>query len=144
MEPASLYRDDSSVTPGIRLQTVTNFYSNHGHSGASGQFTVDQREGPASDSATSLKIEQMMSMMSSTQQLLLSQQEACRRLEDSVSKLRTEVAAIQQELSSGVDAKPESKGSRPKIPRELSVSICMATKLITVVRDIFAGKIFRL
>ncbi|MCG8624950.1 MAG: hypothetical protein MJE68_23490 [Proteobacteria bacterium] len=70
------------------------------------------------------KIDQMMDMLSSTQRLLMTQKDTCNRLEDTVTKLSSDVAAIQQELSSGISTKTNSKGSRHKVPRELSVSIC--------------------
>lgn len=132
MEPASLYRQNSPVTPGLHpSRMAANFYSNRGHgvsgssrsAGLSGGF--EQGGGPQNlpDPTLSVKLDQMMTMLSSTQQLLVSQQATCNRLEDTVTKLSSDVATIQQELASGRSAtKTDTKaGSRRKVPRELSV-----------------------
>lgn len=103
MEPTSLYRDNSSVTPGLhpaRLQP-TNFYSNRDRVSVGGSSSFGSFEhggGPqtsGSDPMLGVKIDQMMSMLSSTQQLLLTKQDTCHRLEDTVTKLSSDVAAIQ-------------------------------------------------
>ena len=135
MEPASLYRDNHSVTPGLhpaRRQSTT-FYPDrdrsHGGPLSFSGFEPRDGGGPQSggsgtDPVLGIKIDQMMSMLSSTQQLLMTQQETCNRLQDTVVKLSRDVAAIQQELSTGIPSKKSnSKGSRHKVPRELSVSI---------------------
>lgn len=131
MEPAALYRDNSSVTPGLHPNRLPgNFYSNRGHGGVGGpsSFGFEHGGGPqasAPDPVLSTKVDQMMNMLSSTQQLLLAQQDTCSRLEDTVTKLSCDVAAIQQELASGPHPTTNSgsKSSRRKVPRELSVSI---------------------
>ena len=131
MEPSSLYRDNSSVTPGLhpaRRPPTNNFYSNRDRVGGSSNFPgFEHGGGPqnsGSDPMLGFKIDQMMDMLSSTQRLLMTQKDTCNRLEDTVTKLSSDVAAIQQELSSGIATKkPDSKGSRHKVPRELSVSI---------------------
>ena len=129
MEPSSLYRDNSAVTPGLHpARLPVNFYSNRGHGmGGSSSFGgFEHGGGPqtsASDPTLSVKVDQMMSMLSSMQQLLLAQQDTCGRLEDTVTKLSCDVAAIQQELSSGLPTtKSVSKSARRKVPKELSVS----------------------
>jgi hypothetical protein len=61
--------------------------------------------GPQNDPTLGIKIDQMMSMLSSTQQLLMTQKDTCNRLEDTVTKLSSDVAAVQQELSSGIATK---------------------------------------
>ena len=106
MESASLYRDNSSVTPGLHPRRLrNNFYSNRGgelgggHSSFGGGF--EHGGGPQNDPTIYVKIDQMMSMLSSTQQLLLTQD----TLEDTVTKLSSDVAAIQEDLSSGLVAK---------------------------------------
>lgn len=126
MEPASLYRDNSSVTPGLHPARLSgSFYSNRGHGvGGSSGFGGCEHGGGSAEPVLGVKVDQMMSMLSSTQQLLLDQQATCSRLEDTVTKLSSDVAAIQQELSSGTAAiKSVQKSSRRKVPRELSVNI---------------------
>lgn len=134
MESASLYRDNSSVTPGLHPARLrNNFYSNRGGELGGGPSSFgggfEHGGGPQNDPTLYVKIDQMMSMLSSTQQVLLTQQDTCHCLEDTVTKLSSDVAAIQEELSSGIVAKKsDSKGSRRKVPKELSVSISIVTR----------------
>ena len=117
MEPSSLYRDNSSVTPGLhpaRRPPTNNFYSNRDRVGGSSNFPgFEHGGGPqnsGSDPMLGFKIDQMMDMLSSTQRLLMAQKDSP---EDTVTKLSS---AIQQELSSGI-------ATKNPISRELSVSI---------------------
>lgn len=133
MESSSLYRDNSAVTPGLHpARMPRNFYPNRGRDAVGGPSSLvghsgfEHGGGPqnsGSDPMLGVKIDQMMSMLSSTQQLLLTQQDTCSRLEDTVTKLSSDVAAMQQELASGAIKNPDSKGSRRRVPRELSVSM---------------------
>ena len=74
----------------------------------------------------STKVDQMMTIMSSTQQLLVSQQAATVRLEETVAKLTQDVTDLKStavatgEDASGVGAKKPNK--KTKIPKEQIVS----------------------
>ena len=66
----------------------------------------------------------MMTMLSSTQQLLVAQQATTVRLEESVAKLTQDVSTLQKSAvdNEGVSKAKASKKSKTKIPKELSVS----------------------
>ena len=65
-----------------------------------------------------------MEALSATQQLVLSQQESTKRLEQNMSKLNKDVTEMQEELKSSTASSTGngSNISRLKIPSELSVS----------------------
>ena len=107
-----LYRDNLSVTPGLhpaRRPPTNNFYSNRDRVGGSSNFPgFEHGGGPqnsGSDPMLGFKIDQMMDMLSSTQRLLMTQKDTCNRLEDTVTKLSSDVAAIQQEMSPEIATK---------------------------------------
>ena len=112
MDQASLHRDGSSIIPGLhpaRLP-VNNFYPSHGPGRGGTSAGFEQRGGtqPVTDMALTGQIDQMMNMLSSTQQLLLTQQSTCNRLEDTVAKLSSDVFIIQEELSTNGGPKKKS------------------------------------
>ena len=73
------------------------------------------------------KIDQMMNMLSGTQQFMLAQQATTQRLEESLAKINTEVANIQTDVKKlseevGQTAQSTGKGkSSRKVPTELKV-----------------------
>ena len=77
MNQASLYRDDSSVTATLRSSRPGSFYAGHDRTFVNGgamsatPFDPQQR---GDVTTTNTKIDQLMNMVSSTQQLLFSQQ----------------------------------------------------------------------
>lgn len=126
MNQASLYRDDSSVTATLRSSRPGSFYAGHDRTFVNGgamsatPFDPQQR---GDVTTTNTKIDQLMNMVSSTQQLLFSQQDAYKRLETHVLSLSSDVAEIKQDLnSSGQGGKNAHSTSRCKVPVELSVS----------------------
>ena len=89
MESASLYRDNASITPALHpARLCNNFYSNYGGEvGGPSSFGggFEHGGGLQNDPTLYVKIDQMMSMLSSTQQLqqlLLTQQDTYHCLED--------------------------------------------------------------
>lgn len=120
MEPSSLYRDNSSVTPGLhpaRRPPTNNFYSNRDRVGGSSNFPgFEHGGGPqnsGSDPMLGFKIDQMMDMLSSTQRLLMTQKDTCNRLEDTVTKLSSDVATVPYSKSCHLEFPP--KKTIPKV-----------------------------
>ena len=93
--------------------------------------------------ALSRKVDEMMSMLSGTQQMLLNQQAASQRLEDKFGKLSQEVSELKKELEGIKSSSPLSeslgKSTRVKIPSDLSVSHKCNTLLrcMTIAKTIF-------
>lgn len=93
-------------------------------------YSADQRQTTSTYSnelALSGKMNEMMSMLSGTQQMLMSQQAATQRLEEKVGKLAEDVCGLQRELegiksSSSSTTESTTKSNRVKVPTDLSVS----------------------
>ena len=70
MDQVSLYRDGSSISPGLHPARllVNNFYLSHGPGGGGTSAGFEQCGGtqPVTDMALTGKIDQMMNMLSST------------------------------------------------------------------------------
>ena len=133
MDPASLYRDGSAVTPGLHptRMPVSNFYSSSRADLGGGGLSAgsgDIRRGSSTDAVTrdlAIKMDQMLDMLSSTQQIVLRQQDTCNRLEENMAKLGSEVAALKDMPSSKANMN-SSSSCRPNVPREISVSIIIS------------------
>ena len=142
-----MYRNNISVTPGPESlnRSSRNFYTfedipgdhayvspspyPHGHHDlrhSAGSVTPQSNRLVGSESADlTTKMDQMMTMLSKTQQLVVSQQATTTRLEETVAKLTQDVSALKSvataEDASG--AKGSQKPKNKKIPKELSVSL---------------------
>ena len=69
------------------------------------------------------KLDEMMGMISGTQQLLLAQQATTQRLETSVAKINAEVEILQADLKKMSKESPTSKAtSKRRVPKELRVT----------------------
>lgn len=115
------------VPIGATLQASrTSFYS-HPHD-IDDSPEMELRGGPRMGLTLENKMDEMMSMMSGTQQLVLAQQATTKRLESTVAKISTEVENLQcdfKKISEGSAA--SNHGTKPKcrskVPTELRVSI---------------------
>ena len=141
-----MYRNNISVTPGPESlnRSSRNFYTfedigdhayvspspyPHGHHDlrhSAGSVTPQSNRLVGSESADlTTKVDQMMTMLSKTQQLVVSQQATTTRLEETVAKLTQDVTDLKSvataEDASG--AKGSQKPKNKKIPKELSVSL---------------------
>lgn len=145
-----MYRNNISITPGPESlnRSSRNFYTfeetigdhayvspspyPHGHHDlrhSTGSVTPQSNRLVGSESADlTTKVDQMMTMLSKTQQLVVSQQATTTRLEETVAKLTQDVTDLKSvataEDASG--AKGSQKPKNRKIPKELSVSLCVS------------------
>ena len=129
-----MYRGGESVSRQLHSMDVLDAGSRGRHSGSGSPFlppfySADQhRSTTPSDEqlAMSRKVDEMMTMLSGTQQMLVSQQAASQRLEDKFGKLSEEVSELKRELEDMKSSSPSSessgKSTRIKIPSDLSVS----------------------
>ena len=120
-----MYRLGSSISAGLQQGTRgSSFYRQDSGAdtlrggGARGHV---QPEVPGSSSLET-KLDEMMSMMSGTQQLLLAQQATTQRLETSVAKINVEVETLQADLKKMSEEASTSKAtSKRRVPKELRV-----------------------
>ena len=135
-----MYRNNISVTPSpdSLSRSSSNFYTfdnvgdhrytspyHGGHHSMHHSVTPQSHRQLETADLTS-KVDQMMTMLSSTQQLLVSQQATTVHLEETVAKLTQDVTDLK---SAGIAASENASGTKGsqkpksrKIPRELSVS----------------------
>ena len=132
MNQLALYRDESSFTSDLELHSrrVANFYASGRNDRASGMSWATPSLALATGHGLeqhggdmmAVKMDQLMNMMTSTQQLMLAQQDAYKRLETHVLSLSNDVAVIKQELHDQ-GSKKVSPTAKCKVPAELSVSL---------------------
>lgn len=128
MDSGGMYRRGSSISSSLQQGScATSFYPPV-------DSTVDVRGGGAAMHVPlgvhinlESKIDEMMNMMSVTQQLLLAQQATTKRLEESMAIMSTEVETLQADfktISEEVSATASQKsGQKRGVPVELKVFI---------------------
>ena len=136
-----MYRGGAQVNPGPMNTVPSNFYSfDESASRSLGAMHTPPFSGhshlsnmpnqPVSHNLDAAdvgkKMDQMMTLLTSTQQMVLAQQSSTHRLEDTVVKLSQDVTELQQYITSNETAGKsagKTSGKKMTVPKELSVSV---------------------
>lgn len=80
------------------------------------------RRAHSQEAALEAKLDQMMGMISSTQQMLMEQATATKKLEKTVEEMGAEIKGVKKELDEVTGESPKELTKRSRLPTQLSVS----------------------